>query len=175
MNDIRIRRYLTSDVDAIYDAVIESKAELQRWMPWCHADYSREDTVQWVLGREEAWNRKDEFDFVIESGDGRLLGTCGIKRFEWMNRCAEVGYWVRTSATCQGIATDATRQLCQWAFEETDLHRLEILASIENPASIRVAQKAGAVREGILRQRLMLQGRWHDCVLSAVLNESGGD
>jgi RimJ/RimL family protein N-acetyltransferase len=170
--NIRIRRYLSSDIDAVYEAVVDSKAQLEPWMPWCHADYSRDDTAQWVLGREQAWNRKEEFGFVIESGDGRLLGTCGIKRFEWMNRCAELGYWVRTSATGQGIATTATRQLCQWAFEEAGLHRVEVLASVENPASIRVAEKAGAIREGILRQRLLLHGRWHDCVLSAVINHA---
>jgi len=61
--------------------------------------------------------------------------------------------------------------LCQWAFGKKELHRIEIIMSVENIASQRVAEKAGAVREGILRQRLLLNGRRHDAVMFAVLND----
>jgi hypothetical protein len=38
---IHIRRYELTYIDALYEAVIESRAELSSWMPWCHAEYSR--------------------------------------------------------------------------------------------------------------------------------------
>lgn len=170
MSEIQIRRYSPDDVDAIYDAVTESKAELTRWMPWCHPEYSREDAAVWVEGRPAAWERHDEWSFVIVDQDNNLLGACGIHRINLMNRVAEAGYWVRSSVVGRGIATKATLQLCRWAFAEAGLHRLEILASVENLASQRVAEKAGATKEGLLRQRLLLNGIWHDCVISSILN-----
>jgi ribosomal-protein-serine acetyltransferase len=168
---ILIRKYQPGDVDAIYEAVMESKADLSPWMPWCHANYSREDAATWVNDRPNAWERDEAWSFVIIDHDGQLLGTCGIHRLDMLNRVGELGYWVRSTATRQGIASEATRQLCQWAFAEKELHRVEILMSVENIASQRVAEKAGAVREGTLRGRLLLNGRRHDCALYAIVND----
>lgn len=171
-NRIQIRQYTTDDVDGLYAAVVESKAELSTWMPWCHADYSRIDSENWVNGRADAWETDQQWSFVIVDDRDSLVGTCGLHRLDLLNGTAELGYWVRTSVTGRGIATVATKLLANWAFAERDLHRIEILASIENLPSQRVAEKAGFTREGVLRQRLKLHGRRHDCVLSALVKDS---
>ena len=168
---IQIRKYRPDDVDALFSAVVASKAELLPWMPWCHEEYSRSDTATWVDGRPTAWDRNDEWSFLIVGNNDAILGSCGIHRLDLKNGVGELGYWVRTDLTQQGIATEATRQLCRWAFSEGQLRRIEILASVENLASQRVAVKAGAVREGILRHRLVLHERPHDCVLFSILKE----
>ena len=169
--EIQIRQYQADDVDAIYEAVMESKVELSPWMSWCHADYSRHDAATWVESRPNAWERGEHWSFVIVESSGRLLGTCGIHRIDLLHGLGELGYWVRSSVTRQGIASQATRKLCEWTFAEKGLHRVEIIMSIENVASQRVAEKARAVREGVLRQRLLLNGRRHDAALYAVLND----
>ena len=169
--EIHLRKYQSDDVDTIYEAVTESKAELSPWMMWCHENYSCKDAETWVEGRPGAWDRNESWSFVVVEPSGRLLGTCGIHRIDSLNGVGELGYWVRSTMTGQGIATEATRKLCQWAFEEKGLQRIEIIMSVENSASQRVAEKAGAVREGILRKRLLLNGRRHDAVMFAVLND----
>lgn len=169
---IQIRRYRPDDVDAIIDAVLESKTELSQWMPWCHPEYSRQDAVTWVEGRPKAWEQNEEKSFLIVDSKDRLLGSCGIHHIDLRNNRGEIGYWVRSSATRQEVATEAVRLACQWAFQEGGLHRIEIVVSVENVASQRVAEKAGGIREGILRQRLLLHGRWHDCVLYSILKHN---
>jgi RimJ/RimL family protein N-acetyltransferase len=72
---------------------------------------------------------------------------------------------VRTSAAGGGVATRAARLARDWAFASTDLIRLEIVVSVGNHRSLRVAEKAGAVREGILRRRLITHGKAHDAVV----------
>jgi len=166
---IRIRPYSTDDVDALFSAVMESKPELSLWMPWCHANYARIDTENWVHGRADDWENDRQWCFVIVDQHGGFLGGCGLHRLDLLNATAELGYWVRSSAAGRGIATAATRLLTDWAFTERDLHRIEILASVENSPSQRVAEKAGFIREGVLHQRLKLHGRWHDCLLSALV------
>jgi ribosomal-protein-serine acetyltransferase len=172
IDGIQLRRYRPDDIDAVYEAVIESRVELSRWMPWCHPDYSRDDAVWWVESRPAAWEQNEEWSHLIVDSHGQLLGSCGIRRLDLRNGVGELGYWVRTSATGQGVATEATRQLCEWAFREQGLHRIEILAAVENLPSQRVATKVGGVREGILRQRLLLHGRRHDCTLDVILKEA---
>ncbi len=78
---------------------------------------------------------------------------------------APLRYWVRSSATRAGVATAAVHALRDWAFLTTDLIRLEIVVAIGNLASLRVAEKSGATREGIQRSRLLLHGRAHDAVM----------
>ncbi len=173
MSSITIRGYESSDIDPLYEAVIESREELVPWMPWCTAHYARQDTATWVESRPAAWERNEEWGFVIVSPDGRVLGTCGIHHLDLRNGVGELGYWVRTSATRNGVASAATRQISQWAFREQGLHRLEILASVENIGSQRVAEKVGAVREAILRERLCLFDRRHDAILYSLFNTPG--
>ena len=62
-------------------------------------------------------------------------------------------------------ATEAVRQLLHWAAANTDFQRLEVLVSVENAPSLRVAEKSGAIREGVLRSRILLHGRFHDAVV----------
>ena len=65
----------------------------------------------------------------------------------------------------------AKRRLALWAFRVKGLHRIEIIAAVENIPSDRVAEKAGATREGVLRERLLLHGRRHDGVILSLLRQ----
>jgi len=164
-----LRPYTLSDISPLCEAVLESKRELAPWMPWCHENYGLQDAAEWVESRPAAWEKDDAWSFLIVDEADTILGTCGLHRIDALNRVAELGYWVRTSAAGQGIATEASRQLRDWAFREKDLQRIEILISTENRASQRVAEKLGAEREAILRSRLLLHGRRHDCMLFAIV------
>jgi RimJ/RimL family protein N-acetyltransferase len=71
------------------------------------------------------------------------------------------------------VATEAVRQVAHFAFRDTDLQRLEIVCAVGNEPSQRVAERAGAVREGVLRHRLLLHGQPVDAVMySLVRGES---
>ena len=165
-----LRTYASDDASAFHAAAVESKRELIPWMPWCHDDFSLAEAEAWVA-RQSSPGPKTEHEFLIVDNDGRFLGACGINQFDRLNCRANIGYWVRSSATGRGVATDAVRQMIEWARDNTDFRRLEILVATGNAASIRVAEKVGGVREGILRSRLFLQGRFHDAVLFAVILE----
>jgi RimJ/RimL family protein N-acetyltransferase len=100
---------------------------------------------------------------------GKLLGSCGLNRLEWLARFGNLGYWVRTSAAGTGIATGATRLLLGFAFERLGLFRVEIVAAVENLASQRVAEKVGATREGCARNRCRAGGVQHDAFVYSVI------
>jgi RimJ/RimL family protein N-acetyltransferase len=159
---ISLDPYTLDDAQPVFEAVNESRAELSRWMPWCHPTYSLQDSRSWVQSQVKAFAEGAEYSFVVRDPSGFVVGACGLNHLDRLNRTANLGYWVRSSQTRRGIASAAARQLASWAFTHTDLLRLEVLASTENTASQRVALKAGAVREGILRSRLLLSGRSHD-------------
>jgi RimJ/RimL family protein N-acetyltransferase len=59
--------------------------------------------------------------------------------------------------------------LADFGFKELKLNRIETLVAVDNLASQRVAAKVGAVREGILRNRLLLRGKIHDAVMFSLI------
>lgn len=153
------------DEQRVIAAIEESRAEIAPFGAWCHPGYSIEDARKWVGMQLVAQSVGSISEFLIVTGDGALLGACGLNEVDYLNRRANLGYWVRTSACGRGVATRAVMELVSWAFAKTDLERLEVLVSVRNTASLHVAEKSGAVREGILRRRLRLHGENHDAVV----------
>jgi ribosomal-protein-serine acetyltransferase len=167
--DVSIRPFREDDAEGLFDSVRESMDDLIRWMPWCHSEYSISEAREWVERQIDAFKARDEFNFAIVADGGQMAGVCGINAINRENRLANLGYWVRSSQVRRGIATRATRLLADWAFQNTELNRLEILVAIRNHPSLRVAAKAGAVWEGVLRGRLHHRGEMHDAVLFSIV------
>lgn len=170
---ISIRPYRIEDAPALHEAALASMAEIRPFLPWCHPDLTIGEIRAWIEAQVQAFEARTAFEFAILGEDGGYLGGCGLNQIDSVYRRANLGYWVRTSATRRGVATAAVRQLVRWGFENTDLIRLEVVVSTKNVASLRTAEKAGAVREGVLRKRLLLHGLPHDAVVFSFIREGG--
>ena len=169
---ILIRSLCQEDVSPLYEAARESIAEVSPWLPWCHENYSIEETREFIDSRELATQGGEWYSFgIFEQDGGRFLGGVGINFINRVHQIANLGYWVRTSAAGRGVATSATRLAARFGFEQLGLQRIEIVAAVDNLTSQRVAEKAGAVREGVLRKRLLIHGEPHDAVLFSLVRE----
>ena len=169
---ILLRPWRVEDIDAVYEAVRDSFAELSQWMPWCHENYQKEDTATFILSREEAEKNETDYSFaIIEPETKLLIGSVGLNQINRLYRMANLGYWVRTSHAGRGVASRATLLCARFAFEQLKFERIEIMAAVGNLASQRVAEKAGAVRECVLRRRLWVGEQPHDAVLFSLLAE----
>jgi ribosomal-protein-serine acetyltransferase len=167
---IGIRRYQLDDASGLYEAARESIADIYPWMKWCHPDYSIEDSRSWVPLTVADWEAGVAYDFVVYDCDtGRFLGAVGINQINRVHDFANLGYWIRSSAAGRGLAPQAVRLCARFGFEELKLQRIEIVAAVGNARSQRVAEKAAATREGVLRHRLNIDGTWHDAVMFSVL------
>jgi RimJ/RimL family protein N-acetyltransferase len=82
---------------------------------------------------------------------GELLGTIGLFKVNWEHLTSEVGYGMRPGTRGRGYATEALSLVTDWALRDCGIHRVELRAMVTNGASIRVAEKAGYVREGVAR------------------------
>ena len=164
---IAIRPYRAGDAEPCYRAAIESVQSVFPFMPWCRPDLTLTDQRAWVEGKVQTFVERKEFAFAICSSADEYLGCCELNHLDPINLRANLGYWVRSSAQKQGLGTSATRLLRDWAFQNTDLQRLEIVVSTRNSPSLKVAAKAGATREAVLKNRLLLHGEFHDAVLFA--------
>ena len=170
--NILIRPFRAEDIQKVFEAVRESINEVAPWLPWCHAGYQVEETTEFILSRDVAWKNDTEYGFgIFDAKTEKFLGGVGLSQVNRTHGMANLGYWVRTSCAGHSVATAAARQTARFALEEFRLHRVEILAATGNHASQRVAEKAGATREGVLRKRLLVKGQAQDAVLYSLIRE----
>jgi RimJ/RimL family protein N-acetyltransferase len=170
--NILIRPFRTEDLSPMYEAVRESIMELSPWLPWCHPDYRIEDTSAFIMSRADAWRNESEYGFAVcDVKTGKFLGGVGISQVNQIYKCANLGYWVKSSCAGRGVASSAARLAARYGLEELGLQRIEILVATGNHASQRAALKTGAVREGVLRKRLLINGQSQDAIVYSLVAE----
>jgi len=167
---VTIRPLRINDAAQMCAAVVESVVEVGRWLPWCHEGYTLEEAASFIELSAKGWADKARFVFgIFDTGDDVFLGTISINHIVATNRLANLGYWVRTLRTRQGIALAAARLVARFAFEELRLTRLEIVCIPENLPSRRVAEKIGSKLEAISRDRLVMHGKSYDAAVYSLL------
>jgi len=167
---IILRRYCPDDAEGVYLAVRESIAELSPRVQWCHEKYALDETKTWIASCAETWAKGEAYDFlIVDRINNSPLGGCGLNQLNKLDRIANLGYWVRTSRAGQGIATEAARLLADFGFKYLKLNRIEMIIAVDNAASQRVAQKLGAMREGVLRNRIAVRDRIYDALMFSLI------
>lgn len=104
--------------------------------------------------------------------NGEAIGGIGLIAGEGITRyTADFGYWLGEVHWGRGIATAAARAMRSFAFSSTAFVRLEARVFAWNPASMRVLEKAGFQREGVLRRSVFRDGQIIDAVLHAAVRD----
>ncbi|MFH8404214.1 GNAT family N-acetyltransferase [Streptomyces sp. NPDC018019] len=101
--------------------------------------------------------------------DGTLVGGVLFRTFDAAAETCEVGCWLEEAAVGRGLVTRAIRVIVDWAVEERGIHRVEWRAASGNTASLKVAERLGMVRDGVLRQSYARGGVRHDVEVWSVL------
>jgi RimJ/RimL family protein N-acetyltransferase len=155
---VLLRPFDKGDVPAIVAACQDP--EIPRWTS-VPSPYTEADAVAWLESDVE------ESFAVVDRSTGELLGSIGVRYLD--SAVGEVGYWMKREARGRGLATRALALLSRWALVEKSLARFQLRADVENVASQRVAEKAGFVREGVLRSSLELMGERRDVIMYSLV------
>lgn len=127
--------------------------------------------------RRARWNQ----DGLLSEENGVLIVTFAgdpVGEVQWHtvsygpnagSKALNIGIALTPSARNRGIGTKAQSLLAQYLFDHTTTHRVEASTDVENLVEQRSLEKAGFVREGVLRGAQFRRGTWHDVVLYSVL------
>lgn len=149
-----LRPWRADDAEALQP--LGNDERIARWMAdtW-PMPYTAADAQWWV--NEGAVSTGDNWAICQA---GRPVGGCGIHQALGFLRCnAEVGWWLAPEFWGQGITPLAARWLVARAFARAEISRVHAPIHAGNTRSMRVAEKAGMVLEGIQRQSAIKQGR----------------
>lgn len=173
-----LRPWRLSDAEAMVAAWADP--EIRRWARYGQLLPSVDAMEHWVGWNRERWRAGERAAFAVESPSGVLAGSITLRDFGRDANgeggdTAEVGYWIVPEARGRGIAPRALTAVSTWAFAPLErgglgVRRVELVHSVGNAGSCRVAQKAGFRHEGTMRESFRYaDGAWHDEHLHARL------
>ena len=163
VDDLLLRPWDPGDVAALVHAY--SDPSIQRW----HVrSMSQHEALEWIQSRADCWQQETGADWAIVRQDA-VIGRVGVRKLELVDGVGEATYWVTPAARGQRVASRALRAMSEWFFARTGFHRIELDHSTLNPASCRVALRAGFAAEGTRRQAVLHADGWHDMHVHARL------
>ena len=159
-DNIEIRVATELEAPLHFDAISDSVQEIGAWEGWCTEHYALKDSRKYLVECAEKQLRGIEYNFCIfDRHSGQIVGAVSVNRINTDYKFGNVGYWIRSGFTGKSLATIAAKAAVYFAFNELGLTRVEIVAMEENHRSRRVAEKIGAVSEGLHRNRLYYHGQ----------------
>lgn len=167
-DEIELRLPEEHQAPEVVALVRESLSHLQKWLPWVTADITAADTRE-LYRRNRKQYRAREAVWLHIIFRGRIAGSIGLNHIDWLNRRAEVGYWLGSRFQGHGIMTRSCRALIDHAFNEMLLNRVEILCAVENRRSRRVPERLGFKRDGTLREAEWVHDHFKDLVVYSML------
>ena len=148
------RRPLPEDAEAAF-AAYASDPEVTRYLLWRY--YTEVEPLrEFLRGAALQWEKNETSPYAwmlcLRDTDAPI-GSIGVTLNE---HGAMLGYVLGRAHWGRGLMTEAARYVAAWALAQPSLWRVWAYCDVENTASIRVLEKAGLAREGLVR-------RWHVC------------
>ena len=163
-SDFVVRPWRAADAPVVAEAYRDPG--IQRWHT---RSLSPDEAAAWVAQWPGRWQAESGAGWAVADAgaDGPVWGQISLRTLSLGEGTAEISYWVLPAARGRQLAARALTVLSRWAFGVLGLHRIEVLHSTRNPASCRVAERAGYPAESTRRSDALNTDGWHDMHLHA--------
>ena len=163
LGDCVLRPWQATDADAVVEAYGDPAIQF-----WHVRSMTTREARAWIEAWPSRWKEETGSGWAIATTSA-VLGQISFRRLDLFDGIGEVSYWVAPAARGRRLAPRALCALSAWAFDEFNLHRIELIHSTMNPASCRVAARGNYKLEGTKRGEARHADGWHDMHLHARL------
>ncbi|WP_412538743.1 GNAT family N-acetyltransferase [Longispora sp. K20-0274] len=162
---LELRPWRFSDADAL--AAAGQDPAIRQWnLLLVESPQAARERIERMHQR---WQAEEAAIWAIARPGGEAVGLIGWSDIDLAGGSAEIVYWLLSEARGGGVVLEAVERVSRWALDDLGLHRLRLCHSVANPASCRVAAKAGYALEGTMRSALLHADGWHDQHLHAFI------
>lgn len=166
---LAIRDYVEADAAAVAAYAVD-----ERFWQFQSAELPRAEQiaalVRWAVHEQKIAPRLNYYLAATRRDSGEIVGEAVLRVVNAASGAAEIGFGVAPRHWQQGYATEIGVALLDLAFRHFKLHRVMAQCAPENKASIRVLQKLGLAREGLLRDVGRARGRYWSSAVYAILD-----
>ena len=164
---LRLRPMRRDDSEGLF-LVFSDATAMRFWSSPPHV--SPLATAEVIERAQVAFMAGDGIEWAItRAGDDTAVGKIGHWRWQRPHSRSEVGFILRRDLWGQGFATEALGAVVEWGFRRLELHSIEAQLDSENRGSQRALERAGFVREGLLRQSYFDGHTYRDTLVYGLL------
>lgn len=165
LDDIVLRPWRRDDLAALFAA--GQDPEVARWIHLAQP-FDVVEAMRYLDDAMALWRDGSGASFVIlDRARDALVGA--VTRFGPDGHGATVGLWLVAAGRGRGVGTRALRLILDWTFATTDVARVDCYIEAGNEPSMRMVERAGFQREGLLRAWEMGPDGPIDCVVWSVV------
>jgi RimJ/RimL family protein N-acetyltransferase len=119
------------------------------------------------------YKEKDHIPFIIVAKEtDKPIGITAFHRVDLVSRAAVYSIIIADSSDwSKGYGSEVTRLMVEYGFDVLNLNRIHLHVCVENEAGIRAYEKAGFIKEGLLRQAMYRYDRYSDFFVMGILRE----
>ena len=157
---IQLSPFDESDLDLFIEISMSPKM-----MEHVYDPCSFEEANEAFIAKSQPWSMESDgwLSFgITEVATGEKLGNVGLKITNHEAKIAEVGFMIKASAQGKGFASEALSLVKNYAVSELNLNKLVATCSTSNVGSFKLLEKHGFIREGCLKQNVIINGKYVD-------------
>lgn len=147
-DDEAMLKYWISDekIQSLYsEPVYTTKEEVKELLDKYIGSYEKDDYYRWA---------------IIKKSSSECIGQIAYFLVDSRNNFAEIEYCIGSHFQCKGFATEATKAVIEYGFNQMNLHKVQICTKTINVPSRRVIEKCGLTYEGTLRDYFYMNGEY---------------
>ncbi|CEN35593.1 GNAT family N-acetyltransferase [Capnocytophaga cynodegmi] len=158
-----------SDASDIFNTIDHQREYLGEWLPFIPFIKEVADEENFLKSVLETMEHTKEYVFCIRK-DGKFVGLIGFIKPDIANQKTEIGYWISKDYQKQGIVTQATKRLCEFAFNDLGMNRVQLRCAVGNLPSKSIPKRLGFTFEGIERHgERVSEGVFRDLEVYSIL------
>lgn len=165
-----LRRFSHADADSMLkNWIADEKIQFMYGEPV----YSTPEAVRQLLAKYiAAYENSDYYRWaIIEKSSGECIGQIAYFLVDSKNHFAEIEYCIGAAFQRKGYATEATRAVTAYGFQQITLHKVQICVRPANKPSVRVIEKCGFTYEGTLRDYFFMNGGYQGRMYFSMLRD----
>lgn len=166
---INLRHVRKADARSIYKYA--SDEAISRFTHVPHP-YKLEDAYDFIKLTRSERRRKIGYHFGLEDKEtSQIIGMIGLMHVDHECGKGEVGYWLAKPFWGRGIMKEALLLALRFYFTELHLHRVYAHVFPENEVSMRLLEKVGFQREGLIREGFKQRGEYISVYMYSILED----
>jgi ribosomal-protein-serine acetyltransferase len=172
--DISIELLQQHHKEELFELIDSNRVHLREWLLWVDKRRSPSDfeTIIPLWIRNYADN--NGFDAGIRF-HGELVGMVGLHYIDWHTRSTSIGYFLAEYSQGKGIISTVISALLEYLFTVQKLNRVVIQCAVNNYKSIRIPERLGFTKEGVIREGQWINDHYEDIVTYSLLKDEWKD
>lgn len=168
-DEIELRLVRPNDDEALFRQVDDTREQLEEYMPWAEDTKTIANERRFLEYCQKRIADNALWPVTILVG-GEVAGMFDFHDFDHSNRHCSIGYWLGKSFQHNGVMTRTVEAAVKIGFNELKMHKINILAEVENKSSNAVAIRSDFHLDGTLRDHIYSAGKFHDANIYSLID-----